>query len=112
PTKAGLHEDRHADDHPGEDPDRLEAPLKLGLALPHYDFSFPAGGPATFQRVAEYAARAERLGFHQLWVSDHFWLDLTRYGGPPGRQGSPECWVTLAGLAMVTNTVRLGSLVL
>jgi probable F420-dependent oxidoreductase len=89
--------------------------LKLGLALPHYDFSFPgpaATGRATFERVAGYAKRAEALGFHQLWVSDHFWLDLTRYGGPPGRQGTPECWVTLAGLAMVTSRIRLGSLVL
>ena len=86
--------------------------MKLGLALPHYDFSFPTAGPASFERVAGYAARAEALGFHQLWVSDHFWLDLARYGGPPGRQGTPECWLTLAGLAMLTSSVRLGSLVL
>jgi alkanesulfonate monooxygenase SsuD/methylene tetrahydromethanopterin reductase-like flavin-dependent oxidoreductase (luciferase family) len=93
----------------------VRAPLKLGLALPHYDFSFPgpaAPGRATFERVAAYAGRAEALGFHQVWVSDHFWLDLTRYGGPPGRQGTPEAWVTLTGLAMRTNHVRLGSLVL
>jgi probable F420-dependent oxidoreductase len=98
-----------------EDPDRHEAPLKLGLALPHYDFSFPTRatpGQATFERVAAYAKRAEDLGFHQLWVSDHFWIDLARYGGPPGRQGTPECWVTLAGLAMLTRQVRLGSMVL
>jgi probable F420-dependent oxidoreductase len=87
--------------------------VKLGLALPHYDFSFPDGtGPATFDRVAGYAERAEALGFHQLWVSDHFWLDLTRYGGPAGRQGTPECWTTLSALAMRTERVRLGSLVL
>jgi alkanesulfonate monooxygenase SsuD/methylene tetrahydromethanopterin reductase-like flavin-dependent oxidoreductase (luciferase family) len=89
--------------------------VNLGLALPHYDFSFPeppAPGLATFGRVAGYAERAEALGFHQAWMSDHFWLDLTRYGGPPGRQGTPECWTTLAGLAMLTSRLRLGSLVL
>ena len=89
--------------------------MNLGLALPHYDFSFPeppAPGLATFGRVAGYAERAEALGFHQAWMSDHFWLDLGRYGGPPGRQGTPECWTTLAGLAALTSRLRLGSLVL
>ncbi len=92
--------------------------MRLGLALPHYDFSFPgdrgAGGPgrATFERVAGYAERAEADGWHEVWVSDHFWMDLARYGGPPGRQGTPECWTTLAALAVRTSRVRLGSLVL
>lgn len=89
--------------------------MKLGLALPHYDFSYPEGsgpGAATVRRVAGYAERAEALGFHQVWVSDHFWLDIARYGGPPGRQGTPECWTTLAALAARTQRVRLGSLVL
>jgi alkanesulfonate monooxygenase SsuD/methylene tetrahydromethanopterin reductase-like flavin-dependent oxidoreductase (luciferase family) len=90
-------------------------PVSLGIALPHYDYSFaePARpGLATFDRVAEAALRAEALGFHAAWVSDHFWLDLERYGGPPGRQGTPECLTTLAGLSQRTGTIRLGSLVL
>jgi len=86
--------------------------VKLGLALPHYDYSFPGPGPVTFQRVAGYAERAEAAGFSELWVSDHFWSDLERYGGPPGRQGTLECWTTLAALAVRTRAVRLGSLVL
>jgi alkanesulfonate monooxygenase SsuD/methylene tetrahydromethanopterin reductase-like flavin-dependent oxidoreductase (luciferase family) len=86
--------------------------MLLGLALPHYDHSFPDGGPLTFERVAGYAERAEAMGLSELWVSDHFWLDLGRYGGPPGRRGSLECWTTLSALAMRTHTVRLGSLVM
>jgi len=89
--------------------------VKLGFALPHYDFSFPEGlaaGPVAFERVAAYAQRAEALGFAQVWVSDHFWTDLARYGGPPGRQGTLECWTTLSALATRTSRVRLGSLVL
>ena len=86
--------------------------MKLGLALPHYDCSYPGPGPATFDRIARYAELAESLGFHQVWVSDHFWLDLRRYGGPPGPQGTPECWTTLAGLAVRTARVRLGTLVM
>ena len=33
--------------------------MKLGLALPHYDISFPDRQPATFDRVARYAELAE-----------------------------------------------------
>jgi probable F420-dependent oxidoreductase len=86
--------------------------MKLGIALPHYDISFPDQRPATFDRVARYAGLAESSGFHQVWVSDHFWLDLERYGGPVGRQGTPECWTTLSALAARTSRVRLGTLVL
>ena len=68
--------------------------------------------PVTFERVAGYAERAEAAGFAELWVSDHFWSDLSRYGGAPGRQGTLECWSTLSALAMRTRRVRLGSLVL
>jgi probable F420-dependent oxidoreductase len=86
--------------------------MKLGLALPHYDISFPDGQPATFDRIVGYAELAETLGFSQLWVSDHFWLDLTRYGGSAERAGTPECWTLLSALAVRTSRVRLGTLVL
>src|ERR687889_92445 len=88
------------------------AAMKLGLAVPHYDISFPDRQPATFDRIARYAELGESLGFFQLWVSDHFWLDLERYGGPAGRQGTPECWTILSALAVRTSRIRLGSLVL
>jgi probable F420-dependent oxidoreductase len=85
--------------------------MRLGLALPHYDFSFPEPGPVTFERVAGYARRADAEGWHQLWVSDHFWIDLGRYGGPVGPQGTPECFTMLAALAALTSRARLGTLV-
>jgi probable F420-dependent oxidoreductase len=88
------------------------AGMKLGLALPHYDSSFPDQQPVTFDRVARYAELAESLGFFQVWVSDHFWLDLQRYGGPADRLGTPECWTMLSALAMRTSRVRLGTLVM
>jgi probable F420-dependent oxidoreductase len=90
--------------------------VELGFALPHYDFSFPdsgtAAGPVAFDRVAGYAERGEAAGFAELWVSDHFWYDLTRYGGPPGRRGTLECWTMLSALAMRTRRARLGTLVM
>src|SRR6266511_2427276 len=85
--------------------------MRFGLALPHCDFSSPQGGPVTFARVAEAAVEAERLGFDSVWISDHFFLSLARYGGTDEPHGSLEPMTTLAGLAAVTDRVRLGTLV-
>lgn len=86
--------------------------MRFGLALPHYDFSLSGGGAVSFARVAEFARMAERLGFDSVWVSDHFFLSLAKYGGPPDVQGSLEPMTTLAGLGAITERVRLGTLVL
>jgi probable F420-dependent oxidoreductase len=86
--------------------------MRIGLALPHYDFSIPGVSPVTFDAVAEVAVRAERLGFDSVWVSDHFFSTLERYGAGPERYGSLEPLATLAGLAAATERVRLGTLVL
>lgn len=86
--------------------------MRVGLALPHYDFSDPREGPVTFERVAGVAREAERLGFDSVWLSDHFFASLERYGGEAGRYGSLEPLSTLAALAPLTERVRLGTLVL
>lgn len=86
--------------------------MRVGLTLPHYDFSLPGGGPVSFERVAEVARDAERLGFDAVWVSDHFFASLERYGADATRYGTLEPLTTLAALAPVTERVRLGTLVL
>lgn len=86
--------------------------MRVGLALPHYDFSLPGGGAISFARVAEEAVRAERLGFDSVWVSDHFFASLERYGGDEHLYGTVEPLTTLAALAPMTERVRLGTLVL
>lgn len=86
--------------------------MRVGLALPHYDFSLPGGEPISFARVAEVATTAERLGFDAVWMSDHFFTSLERYGGDAELQGSLEPLTTLAALAPLTERVRLGTLVL
>jgi probable F420-dependent oxidoreductase len=86
--------------------------MRFGLALPHYDFSRPDGSPVTWAGLAAAARRAEELGFDSVWVSDHFFLSLARYGGPEERFGSAEPLTILAGLATATERVRLGTLVL
>jgi len=86
--------------------------MRVGLALPHYDFSFPEGGPVSYERVRDAAVRAEALGFDSGWISDHFFLSLARYGGTDDPQGSLEPMTALAALATATSTMRLGTLVL
>lgn len=86
--------------------------MRVGLALPHYDLSLAGGEPVTFARVAEVATTAERLGFDSVWMSDHFFTSLERYGGDAGPRGSLEPLTTLAALAPMTERVRLGTLVL
>ncbi|MGH2654977.1 MAG: LLM class flavin-dependent oxidoreductase [Actinomycetota bacterium] len=86
--------------------------MRFGLALPHYDFSRPDGAPVSWEGLVNAARRAESLGFDSAWISDHFFLSLARYGGPDEPYGSPEALTALAGLAAVTDRIRLGTLVL
>lgn len=85
--------------------------MRLGLALPHYDTSL-AGNPVTWQGVERSARLAEQAGFDSIWMSDHLFLDWSRYGGPDTPQGSLECWTTMSALAGVTERVRIGSMAL
>src|ERR687898_31620 len=87
--------------------------MRVGLTLPHYDYSFGDGsGPISFSRVAEVAIDAERQGFDSVWMSDHFFATLERFGGDDTRYGALEPLITLAGLAPKTQRLKLGTLVL
>lgn len=85
--------------------------MRFGLALPQYDYSVPSDGRISWQAVVDWAVRAEQLGFSSVWLSDHLFYDLSRYGGPAGEQRGVECFTGLAALAAATSRVRLGSLV-
>src|SRR5919108_5190784 len=52
------------------------------------------------------ARACERLGFEALFRSDHYMSVMGRRG-----RGSLDAWATIAGLAAITSTVRLGTLV-
>ena len=86
--------------------------MRIGLALPQYDYSVTGESPLRWSSVVEYAQVAERAGYDSLWVSDHLFFDVTKYGGPPHRQGVFDPVVTLAALAGVVTRPRLGTLVL
>lgn len=86
--------------------------MRLGLALPQYDYSVAGERPLAFATIVEYARRAEQVGFDSVWLSDHLFLDLAKYGGPDERFGCYEPIVTLAALARSVPRLRLGTLVL
>ncbi|MEU8245060.1 LLM class F420-dependent oxidoreductase [Nonomuraea sp. NPDC048916] len=69
-------------------------------------FTEPQQG-ATYDDLLAVAQATERLGFDAFFRSDHY----QRIGpGDPG-PGSTDAWITLAGLARETSTIRLGTLV-
>jgi F420-dependent oxidoreductase-like protein len=67
-------------------------------------FTEPQQG-ATYDDLLAVALRAESLGFGAFFRSDHY-LAM----GADGLPGPSDAWVTLAGLARDTTTIRLGTL--
>jgi probable F420-dependent oxidoreductase len=86
--------------------------MRIGLALPQFDFSIPGERPLQWATVAGWARRAEDLGFDSVWLADHLFLDIVRYGGAPGTYGAFDPLIALGALARHTTNVRLGTLVL
>ncbi len=64
--------------------------MKLGFALPQYDYSVAGTDRLEFATIAAYARAAESAGFDSVWLSDHLFLDLAKYGGPDTRYGCYE----------------------
>jgi alkanesulfonate monooxygenase SsuD/methylene tetrahydromethanopterin reductase-like flavin-dependent oxidoreductase (luciferase family) len=86
--------------------------MRIGLALPQYDYSVAGERPLRFATIVEHARLAEQGGADSVWLSDHLFLDLAKYGGPDGREGCFDPIVTLGALARAVPRVRLGTLVL
>ena len=85
--------------------------MKVGLALPQYDYA-DAGGHLSWPVVVDWATRAEAAGFSSVWLADHLFLGIEKYGAPPGEHFGYDPVVGLAALARRTSTVDLGVLVL
>jgi alkanesulfonate monooxygenase SsuD/methylene tetrahydromethanopterin reductase-like flavin-dependent oxidoreductase (luciferase family) len=86
--------------------------VDLGLALPQYDYSVAGERPLRFRTIVDYARTACAAGFASVWLSDHLFLDLEKYGGPSEPEACYEPVVTLAALARHVPDLRLGTLVL
>ena len=69
-------------------------------------FTEPQQG-ASYETLLSVASRAESLGFGAFFRSDHY----VAMGDSDGLPGPSDAWITLAGLARDTPTIRLGTLV-
>lgn len=69
-------------------------------------FTEPQQG-ATYDDLLAVALAAESAGFDGFFRSDHY----LKMGDVSGLPGPTHAWVTLAGLARDTSTIRLGTLV-
>ncbi|WP_416366295.1 LLM class F420-dependent oxidoreductase [Nocardioides sp.] len=67
-------------------------------------FTEPQQG-ATYDDLLKVALKAEELGFGAFFRSDHY-LSM----GTDGLPGPSDAWITLAGLARDTTTIRLGTM--
>jgi alkanesulfonate monooxygenase SsuD/methylene tetrahydromethanopterin reductase-like flavin-dependent oxidoreductase (luciferase family) len=86
--------------------------MKIGLALPQYDYSVAGESKLAWSTVIDWAHHAERLGLHSLWLADHLSLSIAKYGGPPDPYFGYDPIVGLANIARATERVMLGTLVL
>lgn len=69
-------------------------------------FTEPQQG-ASYDTLLAVALESERLGFDAFFRSDHY----LKMGDVSGDPGPSDAWITLAGLARDTTTIRLGTLV-
>jgi alkanesulfonate monooxygenase len=69
-------------------------------------FTEPQQG-ASYATLLKVAQATEELGFDAYFRSDHY----LAMGGQPGLPGPTDSWVALAGLALQTSRIRLGTLV-
>src|ERR1700733_6365052 len=74
----------------------------MGLRI----FTEPQQG-ASYDQLLAAARTAEEYGFDAFFRSDHY----LKMGSASGRPGYTDAWVTLAGLARETTSIRLGTLV-
>ena len=67
-----------------------------------------------FETIVDYARAAEAAGFDSVWLSDHLFLDIAKYGGPPDRVRRASSRSSTLGRARPASSpdVRLGTLVL
>ena len=62
---------------------------------------------ASYDDQLAIAQESEALGFDAFFRSDHY----LRMGEGSGAPGPTDAWITLAGLARETSTIRLGTMV-
>ena len=81
----------------------------FGVFMPQgwkMELSSIEGAEAKWQTSVDIALRAEKLGYHSIWVYDHF-HNVPR----PAHEAVFECWTTMAAISQRTSRIRLGQMV-
>ena len=81
--------------------------MRIGTLVPMGDGDSHPGSP-DWDEIRRYAQHAEKIGVDSLWVYDHM------YSNVPGTEprGLHEAWSVLTALAVATEKVELGQLVM
>jgi alkanesulfonate monooxygenase SsuD/methylene tetrahydromethanopterin reductase-like flavin-dependent oxidoreductase (luciferase family) len=81
--------------------------MRIGTVVPMADGDAHEGTPG-WGEILDFAKRAEAVGLDSLWVYDHL------YSNVPGTEprGIHEAWSLLTALAVATDKVELGQLVM
>jgi F420-dependent oxidoreductase-like protein len=83
--------------------------LRFGLFVPQgwrMDLVGIADPVEAYETMARVALEAEALGYHSVWLFDHFHTVPT-----PTQEVTFECWTSTAALARDTRRVRIGQMV-
>src|SRR6266498_132318 len=86
--------------------------MKIGLQIPN--FTFPDGPKELGKKLTEIARIADDVGFHSIWVMDHFFQIGSRDRAGllgPAEDEMLESYSTLSYLAGITKKVKLGTMV-
>ncbi|MEY2626748.1 MAG: hypothetical protein RJB08_507 [Actinomycetota bacterium] len=81
----------------------------FGVFMPQgwkMELSAIQGDEAKWQTAVDTALLAEKLGYHSIWVYDHF-HNVPR----PAHEAVFECWTTIAAISQRTSRIRLGQMV-
>src|SRR5579871_6478974 len=82
--------------------------MKIGAVVRLAEDSAAGLACPSFEELCAVAERMEGAGLDSIWLADHF---LYRYPDRP-TVGIWECWTMLTALAVVTQRLGLGTLVL
>ena len=83
--------------------------MKFGVMVPQgwrMDLANIPDPVEAYETMTRVAQEAEALGFHSVWLYDHFHTVPV-----PSQEVTFECWMSTAALARDTKSVRIGQMV-
>ncbi len=82
--------------------------MKIGIELPQVWSKDQYDPVEAYEAMTQVAQKAERLGFHAVWLCDHVQVPGA---SRPDEQMLFECWTSTAAIARDTKRIRIGQIV-